>query len=548
MTTFNCPRCQKPFDSSSYLPGNRINCQSCGYSAMLNFAPVNPPPPTGSGYDPLADDPRRSIGGATSPYSSAGSPPPHHAPPHTPPTKLRRGMFQHLRRGFFLTAVIYLPLLLIAWIFSFKAGLVTKFTGDSWSSFISGTWTSYVAVLLTCWSLSILYEKRKSIRAREKLLTGAYHLAGFSFNTDEEVTQAIATIQAKGQQLQDSLLGKRLQRALETFRASGDLKQVGDVLREESDADFSDLQEDYTLVRVFLWTIPILGFIGTVIGVSNAVGGFSSFLSSAQEMDQIKIALGEVTAGLAVAFDTTFVALVLSVLVMLVMSYVERHEQGQLRAFDDYCHDHLLARLPAQPAKAAPSVGEGLTQTLREFISSLGGAWQDEARALANSLSHSLKESWEKAGKDWFAGLSELKTSLSGQQSTLDQMAKERAGLQATAANQLAQMQKLFESGQIQLKQVLEVEQRAVTEAVNKQHNMVQQQVGALLRASGKLADLVELQNKLEDGLLRAQGSDGLAAVLVEVRQALQTLNPVMSRLVDKPIDVAVHFVAGPTT
>ena len=63
--------------------------------------------------------------------------------------------------------------------------------------------------------------------------------------------------------------------------------------------------KSYAVPRVMIWAIPLMGFIGTVVGISKAVAGFSGFLQTAEEIDQIKQAIGGVTTGLAIAFDTT---------------------------------------------------------------------------------------------------------------------------------------------------------------------------------------------------------------------------------------------------
>jgi len=94
-----------------------------------------------------------------------------------------------------------------------------------------------------------------------------------------------------------------------------------------------------------VWAIPVLGFIGTVIGISNAVSGFSGFLSDAADIEQIKQGIGTVTNGLAIGFDTTLLALCLSVLIMIPLVFAERFESRLLLAIDIYINDKVLSRL-----------------------------------------------------------------------------------------------------------------------------------------------------------------------------------------------------------
>jgi hypothetical protein len=80
----------------------------------------------------------------------------------------------------------------------------------------------------------------------------------------------------------------------------------------------------------------------TVVGISGAVTGFSDFLGGAEEIDQIKEGIGVVTSGLAIAFDTTLLALLLSVLIMIPLVAVERFESQLLLAVDIYLNDRLI--------------------------------------------------------------------------------------------------------------------------------------------------------------------------------------------------------------
>jgi len=81
---------------------------------------------------------------------------------------------------------------------------------------------------------------------------------------------------------------------------------------------------EYSIADVLIWAMPILGFIGTVVGISLAVGNFSSFLSisgSDIEMGLIKERLSDVASGLAFAFDTTLLGLASSLLGMLATTF-----------------------------------------------------------------------------------------------------------------------------------------------------------------------------------------------------------------------------------
>lgn len=105
-------------------------------------------------------------------------------------------------------------------------------------------------------------------------------------------------------------------------------------------------QNSFSIPRILVWAIPVLGFLGTVIGIGSAVGQFDSFLSNAEDIDAMRDGLANVTSGLGTAFDTTFLALAISLLVMVPLVAVERHEQRLITRMDLVLRQSLLTVLP----------------------------------------------------------------------------------------------------------------------------------------------------------------------------------------------------------
>src|SRR5438270_597962 len=75
-----------------------------------------------------------------------------------------------------------------------------------------------------------------------------------------------------------------------------------------ADADAEGLETSYGLVKIITWAIPILGFLGTVLGITKAIAGVNP--------EVLEKNLNSVTDGLAEAFDTTASALALTMVVM----------------------------------------------------------------------------------------------------------------------------------------------------------------------------------------------------------------------------------------
>lgn len=143
-----------------------------------------------------------------------------------------------------------------------------------------------------------------------------------------------------------SLVGKRLQRILAVWRTSQSSFQLERAADADNDRYELAMFSSYSLIKVLLWAIPILGFIGTVIGMSQAVGSFESVLGNADNVDGLKAGLTRVTSGLGTAFDTTYLALVISVLLAIPINGIERTEEKLLNAIDTRVRDAVLVLSP----------------------------------------------------------------------------------------------------------------------------------------------------------------------------------------------------------
>lgn len=143
-----------------------------------------------------------------------------------------------------------------------------------------------------------------------------------------------------------SLVGKRLLRLLSVWRASRSSFQLERAADADSDLYLLAMQNSYSLVKVLLWAIPILGFIGTVIGMSQAVGSFEAVLGNADNVDGLKAGLTKVTSGLGTAFDTTYLSLVIAVLLAIPINGIERQEEQLLSAIDTRVRDAVLVLSP----------------------------------------------------------------------------------------------------------------------------------------------------------------------------------------------------------
>lgn len=140
-------------------------------------------------------------------------------------------------------------------------------------------------------------------------------------------------------EIQASQLVARLQELLTRQSQRGSTKHLADDLRELSARDSDSAHDSLGLVRIIIWAIPMLGFLGTVIGITQTLGGLD-FSSGTAAVENLK-------SGLYVAFDTTAIGLVLSVIAIFLQFPIERSEQRLLAEIDARVGHLVSASLPS---------------------------------------------------------------------------------------------------------------------------------------------------------------------------------------------------------
>ncbi len=137
-----------------------------------------------------------------------------------------------------------------------------------------------------------------------------------------------------------SYFGTRLREALEYVERKGSADALDDELKYLADMDEARQQDGYALVRIIIWATPMLGFLGTVVGITQALGDLDpKMLATA-----IQTAMEGLLAGLYVAFDTTALALSLSIVLMFFQFFVDRLETQLLSIVDRRMNEELVGR------------------------------------------------------------------------------------------------------------------------------------------------------------------------------------------------------------
>jgi biopolymer transport protein ExbB/TolQ len=214
------------------------------------------------------------------------------------------------------------------------------------NSFTERGLTPYAIVMFAFWSLSILVLKsRKLAFQRRSLEIEIMPEAHDFFLSGTTVDQVIDRLHDVVDDPRQFVLFNRIGIALSSLRNLGRVSDVDEIFRSQETHDESSLETSYSLVKGFIWAIPVLGFIGTVLGLSEAVGGFADVLKSATEASEIVDALKIVTGGLATAFETTLQALVAALAIQIILVFLRKAEEEFLDDCSEYCLRRVVSRV-----------------------------------------------------------------------------------------------------------------------------------------------------------------------------------------------------------
>jgi biopolymer transport protein ExbB/TolQ len=206
--------------------------------------------------------------------------------------------------------------------------------------------TPYFIMFFTFWSLSTLALKWRKLLFQKKALDLEIvpHSHDFSL-APATARDVLDRMYGLVDDPKHFVLFNRIERALLNLHNIGMISDVSEMLRSQAQNDEDQMESSYGLIRGFIWGVPILGFIGTVLGLSIAIGKFGAVLSAGDAVLQLKTSLTEVTSGLSVAFDCTFLALVSAFVMQLILTALKKQEEAFFDDCKDYCHRHIISKL-----------------------------------------------------------------------------------------------------------------------------------------------------------------------------------------------------------
>ena len=284
----------------------------------------------------------------------------------------------------------------------------------------------------------------------------------------------IARLDAMSDTMRGTRLVKRLRAALTYVEETGSADTLEQHLERLEQSEYEQISSGYALPRLVRATLPIVGMLGTVIGITMAIGQLSP--------EQLEESLTGVMGALSIAFDTTAQAMSLMLVLWFAMFGVEQVEQSLLRGVDEAANRILLGRFQQYGAATDPGVAS---------IRRMGEQVIDAVDQLSAKQANTLRETIQATHEEW-------------------SLATDGAGERLTEAVRDGLKESLSEHARL-LNQGAETQAESARAAIDAQLQAIEQQTDA--HAERLSTSATKMLGNLGDGLER------MAELLVEALQ-----------------------------
>jgi len=191
--------------------------------------------------------------------------------------------------------------------------------------------------ILMFWAFSILVYKGRAVFEQQKLLQRDLLELPDNLPIGAEDTRGIVErISSLPDQKHDWLLPRALLTAVERFSATRNVQSASTAARDVCESEGERMESELSIIRYIAWAIPSVGFIGTVRGIGDALG---------QAHRAVEGDITGVTASLGVAFNSTFIALVISIVLMFFVYQLQLMQERLVLDSERYTESWLVRRL-----------------------------------------------------------------------------------------------------------------------------------------------------------------------------------------------------------
>lgn len=365
--------------------------------------------------------------------------------------------------------------------------VVRYFCRDFLQYVCTGMFFTGLAILIQK-SLNIRTEKQTLSRISREIDNGTVDSAADPGQLHETLTLWCDTVPKA---MKQSVLHNRLSSTLHYIKSSG-RRGMEEHLRYLAELASDRLAQSYSTIRTVTWAIPILGFLGTVIGITMAIANLTP--------EQLDSSLADVTQGLGFAFDTTALALAMSIILVFAAFAVERVEQQVLNEVEQFgieCilpwfatdigdedHSNVLQTQNAVWTGQIAELRETWAEVLQQHAQQLSSTMADEVQRTLKMHRLSIEDTQE----SYSNALHTVSQTIVGQTQTVldsfsERMGAWQAAIQQSSQDSVRQSESLHELGAVLLR-MTESEERLAALQVQLNENLQSIQMASTIEES----------------------------------------------------------------
>ena len=214
--------------------------------------------------------------------------------------------------------------------------------GDITPTVASGdfSFTMYVALYaFFFWGVTTIFYKRQLLRQERAALIildkkfPSSRIIGK--RTEIDALKATISHGPDGARLRNTALVRTLLFLMDHCLVTETSTRVVEIFTRRLDMLQKHVESSYNILQYIAWGIPSVGFIGTVWGIGAAIA------NAGMAMEDIRL----VTQPLGVAFDTTLIALLESLILMFLLYHMQHQEENLINSIDLFCQEKFIINL-----------------------------------------------------------------------------------------------------------------------------------------------------------------------------------------------------------
>ncbi len=192
-------------------------------------------------------------------------------------------------------------------------------------------------VIFALWAFAIMGYKAFGVRrSRELLATDLLRLPEGMKILPEDTRDYARQVENLPVAQHGELLPRALLTGLHRFGSTRNIQDVSSAIHGVCELEFDRLDAELSMVRYVAWAIPAIGFVGTVRGIGESLQ---------QAHKAVEGDVSGVVAGLGTSFNSTLVALALSILVMFMLHQIQLRQERVVLDTEDYLDQNVVRQM-----------------------------------------------------------------------------------------------------------------------------------------------------------------------------------------------------------